>query len=106
MKAAEGAPSKGASMNAFRTSLPGRIISLSIAFALLSGGLIPLFGLHAATWLPFTLLIPIVGCVVGTILSVNDHTWSAMALVVALPLLLWPYAMALMLICNRYQSMG
>jgi hypothetical protein len=90
----------------FRSSLPGRIVSLSIAFALLSGGLIAVLGLEPAVWVPFSLLIPIVGCFVGTILAVASHQWAAMALVVALPMALWPYTMILMLVTNSYRTYG
>ena len=90
----------------FRASLPGRIVWLSVAFALVSGGLIPIAGLHPATWIPFTLLIPVVGCVVGTILSIYEHPWAAMALTVALPLCLWPYTMLLMLSTTSWPQFG
>jgi hypothetical protein len=90
----------------FRASLPGRIVWLSVAFALVSGGLIPIFGVNPAVWIPFALLIPVFGCVVGTILSIHEHHWAAMALAVALPLCLWPYTMVLMLLTKSWPQFG
>jgi hypothetical protein len=90
----------------FRASLPGRIVSSSVAFALLAGGLIALLGLDGAVWVPFALLIPVVGCFVGTVMAVISHVWAAMALVVALPMCLWPYTMLLMLATSRYHQLG
>src|SRR5688572_19828341 len=90
----------------FRASVPGRIVWSSIAFALISGGLIPVLGLHAATWLPWTLLIPIVGCVVGTLLASHQYQGAALALGVALPLCLWPYTMLLMLVTASQPRSG
>jgi len=93
-------------MSPFRSSLPGRIISASVAFALISGGLIAVLGLDPPRWLPFSLLIPIVGCFVGTVLSVASHSGTTLALAVLLPVLFWPYTLALMLITNSYRQYG
>jgi hypothetical protein len=93
-------------MTPFRSSLPARIISLSVAFALVSGGLIAVLGLEPAEWIPFSLLFPITGCVVGALLAAGTREWSAMAMVVALPIALWPYTMVLMLVTNSYRQFG
>ncbi len=93
-------------MTPFRSSLPGRLISASIAFALLSGGLIAILGLTPAVWIPWSLLIPIVGCFFGTVLAIASHQWSALAMAVALPVALWPYTMVLMLVTNTHRQYG
>ena|SRR5579859_5449601 len=90
----------------FRASLPGRIVSLSVALALLLGGLIPILNLDAAVWVPFALLVPITGCFIGTILSIHEHLAAAAALAVALPLTFWPYTMILMLVTTTHRQFG
>ena len=90
----------------FRSSLPGRIVSLSVAFALLSGGLIAVLGLQPAVWVPFALLIPVVGCFFGTMMAIASHEWAALALAVLLPMALWPYTMILMLITTSHHPYG
>jgi hypothetical protein len=93
-------------MHAFRTSVPARIVSLSIAATLVSGGLLPLLGLHGPTFIPFTLLIGVVGCFFGMLLSVDKHPGAAFALAIALPLSLWPYVMILMLATTTHPQLG
>jgi hypothetical protein len=93
-------------MTPFKASIPGRIVWMSIAITLVSGGLIPSLGLHPATWVPITLLVGVMGCFVGTVLSIYEHPYAALALAWALPLSLWPYTMLLMLVSGKYPQYG
>jgi hypothetical protein len=93
-------------MKPFRTSLTARIVSLSIAFALTGGGLIPILGLTPAIALPAVILLAVAGCIVGCILGAQEHTWSVAALAIMLPLALWPYTLVLMLVATRFGEYG
>jgi hypothetical protein len=91
-------------MKPFRTSLTARIVSLAIAVALAGTGILALTG--AAALFPYVLLVGIMGCVVGVIVGAVEHTFAAMALVVALPLALWPYIMVAELAMHRLPIAG
>jgi hypothetical protein len=91
-------------MNAFKASLAGRIVSLSIAFALIPGGLISVYGLPR--WVPYILLTAVGGCLVGMLLAIEKHAGAAAALLIALPMLLWPYSMALIWIAETRPQLG
>ena len=91
-------------MKPFRTSLTARIVSLAIAIALVGTGILALTG--AAELFPYVLLAGIMGCVVGVIIGAVEHPFSTMALVVALPLALWPYIMVAELVMHRLPVAG
>jgi len=91
-------------MKPFRTSLTARIVSLAIAVTLIGTGILALTG--AAALFPYVLLVGIMGCVVGVIVGAMEHTYSALALVVALPIALWPYIMVAELTMHRLPIAG
>ncbi len=93
-------------MKPFRTSATARVVSLSIAFALIGGGLIPILGLAPSLALPVVLLIAVGGCIVGGVLGVNEHTGPTAALAIFLPLLLWPFVMLLISVSTRHGEYG
>jgi hypothetical protein len=93
-------------MKPFRTSLSARIISASISWSLIGAGLIALTGMSAGAALPIVLLMSIGGCLVGLVLGVHDHTGPVALLAILLPLILWPYAMAVTWAVDRGTRYG
>jgi hypothetical protein len=93
-------------MKPFRTSITARVVSLSIAFALIAGGLIPILGLTPSIALPIVLLLAVGGCIVGCVLGVQEHTGATAALAIFLPLVLWPFCMVLIGVATKYGEYG
>ena len=93
-------------MKPFRTSITARVVSLSIAFALLAGGLIPILRLTPAIALPVVLLVAVGGCIVGCVLGVQEHTGPTAALAILLPLALWPFTLVLIAVATRFGEYG
>ena len=91
-------------MQPFKTSLTARIVSFSIAFALLGGGLIPTLGLRPAMALPIVLLLAVGGCIVGLLLGVNDHPGAVGFCAVLLPMAFWAYVLVLLVVVNRFPA--
>jgi hypothetical protein len=91
-------------MQPFHTSLTARLVSVSIAIALAGVGFAAVSG--RPELLPYVILLAVGGCVIGTIAGAIDYSYQVMGLVVALPMLLWPYVMAAELIMRRAPSWG
>jgi hypothetical protein len=88
-------------MKPFRRSLTARIVSSAIAFALLGGGLIPTLGIPPAYGLPVVLLLAVGAVIAGLVLGVQDHPGPVAYLAILMPLALWAYTLALLVIINH-----
>ena len=88
----------------FRTSITARLVWVSLSFALIAGGLVALHG--SPSLIPYSFAPAIVGCFVALILGVEEHPAEVLGLLIALPLLLFPWVMLLHLIVIRWSSFG
>jgi hypothetical protein len=85
-------------MKPFRLSITARIVSLAIAVALFGGGAIPILGLAPSVALPILLIPTVLACIVGLILGAQEHTGAVLMLALLLPLGLWAYTLALLVV--------
>jgi hypothetical protein len=89
-------------MRPYRTSLSARLISLSVSTALIGGGV----GALTDSWvvLGLALTAAIVCGIAGLVVGIEHYGSTVMALVVALPMLLWAYATSLVVVATKFPS--
>ena len=93
-------------MAPFRTSPTARLVSASIATALMGGGLIAILGLPPEIAVPFVLLAAVGMGIVGLVLGVQEHAGAVALLAILLPMALFAYVMVLWAAVTRMPSSG
>ena len=92
-------------MKRYWDSLSATVVTIAIAVSIVAGGFVASSGQHWGL-MALTLLVGVVGCIVGLVLGVNKHPGVVISLLIALPLILWPYVMGLIYVVKSRPDLG
>jgi hypothetical protein len=93
-------------MKPYRTSLSARIVSAGAAFALIAAGLVPILGLPVSQALPVIVMITFGAGLIGLLAGIRQYTEAVILLALLLPMGLWAFTLAALVIINAYPSYG